>query len=232
MKRFFVALLFCCTIAFFQCQAKVVPIKAVIFDFGGVIAATDRALFVDFLSESLDISKEKAIALLKELHAHKDRGGTDIDYWNTYIDTLGYDYKRKRFWMRQWDRTKALSVKEIPGMIDLVQNLQAQGYQTPLFSNVTENLAETVFKSGYYDYFEPLYLSYQMECEKPDEQSYRMVLDGLQLKPEVCVFIDDKLENVEAAKKIGIDGIHFKSAPQLIEELKKRHIDVKVKHEA
>ena len=229
MKPFCLALLICCLS---DCYAETPQIKAIIFDFGGVIATKDSELIVDFVSKSLESSPEDAIALLKELHAHKESGGDDIDWWNDYLDSLGYEYSLKRLWLRQWDRVKSLSIKEIPGMLDLVQQLQEMGYRTPLFSNVSETLAESVCKAGYYDYFDPLYLSYQMNFEKPDPQSYQIVLDDLQLDPEACLFIDDRPENVDAARKLGIDSVHFINPAQLIQEMKKRHIEVGETHVA
>jgi len=38
------------------------------------------------------------------------------------------------------------------------------------------------------------------------------------------IFVDNKIENVEAADSMGIDGIQFKSATQLKKELKKRKV--------
>ena len=37
--------------------------------------------------------------------------------------------------------------------------------------------------------------------------------------PQECLFIDDLLENIQAAKQIGIEGIHFISSEQLKQEL-------------
>ena len=47
-----------------------------------------------------------------------------------------------------------------------------------------------------------------------------MLLSRYELKAEECVFLDDTLKNVEAARKYGFYGICFKTKEQAEEELK------------
>lgn len=54
---------------------------------------------------------------------------------------------------------------------------------------------------------------------KPDERLYLLTLERLGIRSEESVFVDDKDENVEAARRLGIAGIHFKNARQAIQEL-------------
>jgi putative hydrolase of the HAD superfamily len=54
---------------------------------------------------------------------------------------------------------------------------------------------------------------------KPDKRLYLLTLERLGIRPEEAVFVDDKDENVEAARRLGIPGIHFKNARQAIQEL-------------
>ena len=56
---------------------------------------------------------------------------------------------------------------------------------------------------------------------KPDPNIYRTLLDTYDLKEEECVFIDDRKENVEAAKKLGFHGIRFESYEQAAGDLEK-----------
>lgn len=54
---------------------------------------------------------------------------------------------------------------------------------------------------------------------KPDERIYLLMLERLGLRPEEVVFIDDKHANIEAARRLGLASIHFKTARQAIKEL-------------
>ena len=55
---------------------------------------------------------------------------------------------------------------------------------------------------------------------KPDPQIYRIALDKLEVKPDEAVFVDDMRTNVEAARKLGMQGILFQSQEQTLHELK------------
>jgi HAD superfamily hydrolase (TIGR01509 family) len=55
--------------------------------------------------------------------------------------------------------------------------------------------------------------------KKPDARIYKLTLDRYRVTPENAVFIDDKLENVHAATKLGIHGIHFTTAAKLKRDL-------------
>ncbi|MBU0535753.1 MAG: HAD-IA family hydrolase, partial [Nanoarchaeota archaeon] len=50
-------------------------------------------------------------------------------------------------------------------------------------------------------------------------QIYLLVLKKIGLKPEECIFIDDRKKYTDAAEKVGINGIQFRDAEQLKKEL-------------
>jgi len=54
---------------------------------------------------------------------------------------------------------------------------------------------------------------------KPDKRMYRLALDAIGCKPKEAVFIDDREENVAAARKMGMEGILFKSKMQTLKTL-------------
>jgi putative hydrolase of the HAD superfamily len=64
-------------------------------------------------------------------------------------------------------------------------------------------------------------LAFEIGVKKPDLAAYQILLNRLNVLPEEILFIDNKEENVKAAKTLNIDGIVFFNAKQLIEELKK-----------
>ena len=60
-----------------------------------------------------------------------------------------------------------------------------------------------------------------MKMVKPNADIYEHLLREYGLEPEECVFIDDRAENVEAARALGMKGIVFAGYEQACEELKK-----------
>ena len=55
---------------------------------------------------------------------------------------------------------------------------------------------------------------------KPDERIYQLALARLSVKPAEAVFVDDFIENILAAKKLGIHAIHFQNRDQALQDLK------------
>lgn len=55
--------------------------------------------------------------------------------------------------------------------------------------------------------------------KKPDQAIYRMALQLTQRAPEECVFTDDRELNLECARSLGLNCIHFESAGQLEHDL-------------
>lgn len=54
---------------------------------------------------------------------------------------------------------------------------------------------------------------------KPDARIYLITLERLAVRPEETIFVDDKIENVEAARYLGMRAIHFQNARQAVAEI-------------
>jgi len=63
--------------------------------------------------------------------------------------------------------------------------------------------------------FSAFFTSCYLHALKPDPLIYQLALDITQRPPGECVFIDDRPENLEPAKALGMRAIHFESAQQL-----------------
>jgi len=61
--------------------------------------------------------------------------------------------------------------------------------------------------------------SFQLGIAKPDPEIYRHTLAKLGTRPEETLFIDDKLENIEAARALGMKAIQFFSVEELRADL-------------
>jgi len=199
-------------------------VKAIVFDFGGVIAKTDRQQVVEYISKSLCVSQEEAIKALEGLKENSLNDGIENDYWISYAKAKGK--RLPDHWMKQLNDVRLNALYEIPGMVDLVKNLKKQGYQTALLSNVRKSQAQIKRKLGFYELFHPTILSYEVGLRKPDPKAYHLLLAKLNLPPQAVIFVDNKPDNVAAAKLIGMDAILFVNSSQLIQALKERGIVV------
>lgn len=67
--------------------------------------------------------------------------------------------------------------------------------------------------------FKAFFTSCYLGVRKPDAAIYRLALDITQRTPEECIFIDDRLLNVECAQRLGMRTIHFQNPEQLAKDL-------------
>ena len=74
--------------------------------------------------------------------------------------------------------------------------------------------------------FSGIVVSGQIKMLKPNVEIYYYTLNKYNLKSCNCLFIDDRLSNIEGANKCGIDGIVFESPHMLVENLKKFGIEI------
>ncbi|MBX9599974.1 MAG: HAD-IA family hydrolase [Bryobacteraceae bacterium] len=66
----------------------------------------------------------------------------------------------------------------------------------------------------------PVFLSScYLGARKPEIVFYENALRILQRSPEECVFIDDRAENLDPARLLGLNGIHFRGLDALRDEL-------------
>ena len=67
--------------------------------------------------------------------------------------------------------------------------------------------------------FDVLIWSFQHRMIKPDPEIYHLLLEKLGTSPEETLFLDDKLENIEAARRLGIQALQFFTVDQLRQDL-------------
>lgn len=64
-------------------------------------------------------------------------------------------------------------------------------------------------------------MSHTVKLTKPEHPIYELLLSRYGLTAQECVFIDDRLDNVNAAKELGIHGIQFLNITQAKADLEK-----------
>lgn len=96
-------------------------------------------------------------------------------------------------------------------------------FKTALLSNAWDDLREALENTwqiaGAFDH---LVISAEVGIVKPDARIYRLALDAMRVKAGEAIFLDDFLENVNGARAVGMQAIHFQSPGQALSELEER----------
>lgn len=197
--------------------------QAVVFDFGGVMTGPAQPELVrHFISTSLKISPLEYMRAAEEKRKALRQGMNDEQFWSSYACRKGIVLPKN--WPEQLKSVMKQAIGVNPEMYTLVEELKAQNYQVALLSNIDKRLLNIVRELSLYEPFSPCLLSHEIGIEKPHLNAYRILLQELNLPGCDVIFIDDRLENVEAARKLEIDAIWFRSPLQLRQELEVRGI--------
>ncbi len=105
--------------------------------------------------------------------------------------------------------------------IPWIQELREKGYRVYYLSNFSEKAYEDCADAlDFLPYTDGGILSYREKLVKPDPEIYRRLLSRYSLEARESVFLDDTALNVEAAERLGIHGICFRTKEQAEEELR------------
>ena len=136
---------------------KDVKITLIAFDFGGVIAETDKGLILNFISENLDLSKEESEKLCDAYIKAKKTGKSEKEVWDHFEKE--HHVILPKNWQDQMDVVIESSIKPDQEMLALVNELKNMGYRVGLLSNTQKEKSKVIRKLGYYNAFDPVVLS-------------------------------------------------------------------------
>ena len=106
-------------------------------------------------------------------------------------------------------------------MIDLMAELRDAGLRMAMLTNnVREWEALWRTKLPVDEIFETVVDSAFVGDRKPEARIYELTLERIGMRAEQCVFIDDMLVNIEAARELGFVAVHFEDNEQAIAEIR------------
>jgi putative hydrolase of the HAD superfamily len=185
-----------------------VTIKAVFFDFGGVLGQWDRDYVAGFEAE-YGLPEG---GVLKALYGSTgwrevEVGRLGVDEWLAGVgEALGTAAQKPvppahSVWKRLWNAMD----REV---IDLARRLRAT-HKVGVLSNTTLMLEDEVLvPNGIFDMWDVVINSARIGIAKPDAGIYHAAADAVGLPPEACVHIDDLENNVRGAEAAGFKAVH------------------------
>jgi len=201
-------------------------IKAVIFDLGSVLVGNEWWVIYKKIAQELNISEEKVKEIKRPLLGKWGTGEIDEEkFWEEFEKQAGIKINRK-FTKDLWFRTYRDNTKDINKSWEILVELKAQKVDLALITNIIPPHVRANEETGRINKlkdlgFEVLVMSCKIGVCKPDPQIYKITLRELNLPAKACVSVDDILDNIEVAKKLGMQGIHFQTPEKLREDLTK-----------
>ena len=197
-------------------------IKSIIFDLGGVILNLDY-------SKTEDEFKKIGVLHFKELYSQKKQTLLFDEFEKGKIKPEEFIFSLKdseNLKIKEVDFINAWNAMllEIP-----IENLQfinglKKDYNIFLLSNTNEihikkfegDLKTNNMLEQFYKCFDKIYYSSRMGKRKPEENCFNQVLEENGLIAENTLFIDDSIQHIEGAKKVGIKTFHLEKNKSIL----------------
>ncbi|MFI2743439.1 HAD family hydrolase [Zhouia sp. PK063] len=181
-------------------------IKNIIFDFGDIFINLDKPATVQTLTTlfgKFEVSDE-----MNEKNQAYEMGLISSEEFTSFYQSV-FPQATKEKLITAWNAI----LKDFPEerLLFLEKLAKQYNYRLFLLSNTNDLHIEYVIKTvspeffeRFKNCFEQFYLSQQLKMRKPNADIFEHVLKENNLNAQETLFIDDTLENTEAAKKLGI----------------------------
>jgi putative hydrolase of the HAD superfamily len=196
------------------------PITTVIFDYGCVLSVTPRLEDYEPLRQATGLD---AAAFQETYWRHRDAydgDATDVSaYWQDFGLAMGVTFSPEQIQelvakdIQIWARTDRV-------MIEWARVLRQRGWKTAVLSNMSRSVGDYLRRTAkWLELFDHLCFSGELRITKPGAAIYHVCLEALGVPAGEALFVDDLAVNIAAAQAIGMHGIVFQSAGQLMKEL-------------
>ena len=183
-------------------------IKNVVFDFGQVLVHFEPSYMVGVYCKD-----EADKALLEEVIF-------DRLYWDKLdMGTISNEETllgiKSRIPERLWELADKIyynwvyNIPEIDGMSELIDYIKAKGIKTYLLSNISKYFAEHINEIPILNKLDGLVMSGPIGIVKPSRDIFNHLCTKFNISPSETIFVDDRTDNIEGAKKFGIKGYVF-----------------------
>ncbi|MDH3281740.1 MAG: hypothetical protein OEQ18_11525 [Gammaproteobacteria bacterium] len=189
-------------------------IETIVLDYGGVITPVRRSgAFLDWLLGTYEVDADALRSLFRgPRYRDYQRGRVSEQVFYEAVQTLGVESDRL-FLAEHW----ASLNEPVPGMKRLVDGLQ-KSFDLCLVSDSTPELTRDV-KQRFAGVFRVACFSDEHGYVKQDGVLFDILLKAMDRPTNTCLYIDDRVENLEYPASKGIHCIHFAGVDALVGEL-------------
>jgi len=192
-------------------------IRAVFFDFGGVLMRTEFQAPRQHLAERFKLDYDDIDKIVFGSESARRASVGEITEETHWLEVL------KRF-KRPASEIKSFSDEFFGGdildhnLIEYIRSLRGR-FHTGLISNAWSGLREFITKEKIIDIFDTVIISAEVGVVKPDAKIFNIALEQAKVRAKDVVFVDDVKVNIEACEKIGMKGVLFKDPQETMDQL-------------
>lgn len=196
------------------------PIRTILFDFGGVLLRTEDHRPRQRLAAQYGLDEEDLIYLVfgspSALRASVGEM-TAAQHWREVAAALGATEDQIPYIREQFFAGDRLD----EALVELIRSYR-RTHRVGLLSNAWDDLRDFISNQlGILDIFDEVIISAEVGLMKPDRRIYQLAAQKFNVPINEAVFIDDLLVNVQAAQEAGMNSFQFRSTSQTINDLQR-----------
>ncbi|MGZ5476293.1 MAG: HAD family hydrolase [Thermoanaerobaculia bacterium] len=190
-----------------------------IFDIGNTIIKLAYERVIGNICREASVDRDQLLEIFEMPGGYRDMERGAITFWNFHeflSDKAGYRGNVREFhalWSDFFDGP-------MPGIEDLLDRVRKK-YRIAYLSNSNEVHAEVIPKefSALFGKDDRFVFSHRHKIAKPDPEIFQRTLEVIGATAQNAVFVDDLIENVIAARSIGMAAFQYRDTPSLVREL-------------
>lgn len=196
--------------------ANLAGIKAVLFDFGGVLAELRAETHLLPLLDNR-LTREEMWArwsVSPAVRAHETGKISAGEFGERIVEELALEVGPQEFLagFREW------IVGPFAGTYDLIRDVAAR-HTTALVSNTSAVHWPVIESLGVLPYMHHVFASYQIGHIKPDRAYFEFVVEQMGMNAREAIFLDDSALNVAVARDIGLYAYRVEGAREARQQL-------------
>lgn len=187
---------------------------AVIFDYGRVLSLAPSEAELQQFAALVGVTEPPFFEIYSSTRLDYDAGRADFrQHWRAFAEAAGVELRPAQV-ERIAGMETLMWLRVNPEALALAREIKANGVRTAILSNIPHDLLAEVRKFSWLGEFEVKIWSCELGILKPDPAIYYACLDALDCRAERTLFFDDRANNVEAARDLGMEAHTFESAEQ------------------
>ncbi|MCQ2743113.1 MAG: HAD family phosphatase [Bacilli bacterium] len=180
--------------------------KAYLFDCGNVLIGFSREHLLDVYVGTDENDRKIVSDATFEDWAVQDEWMPSLEYYEMVKKKLPERLHKAAYNIIMHWKEETWPIK---GMEELIVKLKKAGKKLNLISNMPDNVTYNHDDISVLRHFDDLVFSFELKMIKPNPEIFEHVLNKHSLTPSECLFIDDNEDNIETAKRLGINAYHF-----------------------
>jgi putative hydrolase of the HAD superfamily len=207
-------------------RPSMVPVKAVLFDYGLVLSGPADPVAREAMQRILDIDQS---SLQTAYWRHRDAYDRGVFSGAGYWQQVAADLERTLDGGRLAGLIRAdnaMWTQPNRPMIEWAARLQRAGIKTGILSNLGDEMEAGI--RAHFPWladFTHYTFSHRLGIAKPDPDIYRHAAEGLAESPDNILFVDDKGKNIRAARDAGMIAVQYTGHAAFTQEMKRLGLD-------